>query len=102
MSIDLSGLPLFEWRPPGTILAFPAARQAKRVHATAAYLLVLSHKPGVIPTREDLGIAPLERELASAGVDAVAIAREVLAFHYAVNIELARLAGWDPLRGQRR
>lgn len=102
MGVDLNGLPLFDWRPTATILPFPAARQATRVLATAAHLLELSRSPGVIPTRDDLGMTLLERELTAAGIDTAAIGREVLAFHHAVNIVLAKLAGWDPLRGQRR
>ncbi|MET2828943.1 DUF6074 family protein [Mesorhizobium shangrilense] len=102
MRNDLTGLPLFDWRPTGTVLPFPAARQVTRVRETAARLLVLSREPALIPTREDLGIATLEFELTVVGIDRAAIGRELLAFHCAVNIELARLAGWDPLRGQRR
>ncbi|WP_332304685.1 DUF6074 family protein [Rhizobium sp. GR12] len=85
-----SELPLFSWRPPCKVIAFPLNNRVGKVRKTAS---ILSKKHG-----EDADlywkqiVAGNRKHLLRIGLSEAAIDAELLSFHQAVHAEMVRQA----------
>ncbi|WP_425416133.1 DUF6074 family protein [Oricola indica] len=87
-------LNLIEWTSSATVIAFPAtARVGEARHVADVFCRQPSEKAQAAYWRRQ--IATFRRRLATAGVDAGTIDREIVAFRELVEIEISRLVPAD-------
>ena len=82
-------LPLFEWRPPAAVIAFPLAHRTAKVRHVARKLL--DKHGAAADTYWRQTVSTLAGQMSRSGVSDTAIDVELRAFFNAVQAEMVRL-----------